>query len=198
MSGVEALGVITGELAGALWSPTYHGVGTALLAVIFALSGMVKMIRPRAAAWALVDFDVIRRPRIAIGYALGGAELGLAAWLFSSGERELALLAAATVLLFFTYFLARQLARGKRSACFCFGDSDAPLSRYTLARTAGLAMLASVLLLTVPFVAESDYRIGVPQAVTATGAVGTVLLLGQLARLVRRSAEPLALGDVAV
>ena len=173
-----------------LGEPVYHGVGVLLLAGIFGLSGGAKLRRPALAAMAMVDFGIVRKVRPPLGAALGAAE-GLLAGVLVVGAFAQAFLLAATILLsFFVVLIARQLLSGRTFPCFCLGDADALLSRWTLARTAALAVLAMLLTVLAPITNEArELPAGALQAVTAAAIIGTVLLGGQITRLVRGTAK---------
>jgi hypothetical protein len=175
------------DLLDALSGSSGTGVIAWLLAAVFALSGGLKLRRPILAAMAIVDFGVVRRMRPVLGRLLGISELTLAAGLLVAPRFGGVI---ATVLLwFFVVLIARSLRAGGDFACFCFGDSSAPLSRGTLARTAALALLATNQAIAAPGLGAigADALI---QAVVAAGLLGTVALLGYLPRLVRWNADP--------
>ncbi|MBX6765102.1 MAG: hypothetical protein IRY88_15705 [Rubrobacteraceae bacterium] len=143
----------------------------------------MKLRRPALAAMAMVDFKVARRVRPSLGFALGAGELVLALALALGGPASRFIIAIAAALLWvFTLLIARSLWSGERFACFCFGDTDSVLSRWTLLRTSALALLASTLaILALP---TNSYRepgaAPVLELVVAAAILGTVVLLGRV------------------
>lgn len=73
MSGPDALLAVLLSAGALSRDPIYQGVAAAFVGVIFCFSGAVKVCKPLAAAWSLVDFGVARRPWPALGYLLGGS-----------------------------------------------------------------------------------------------------------------------------
>ncbi len=177
-----ALDLVRDGLA-AITTSDGSGVLSWFLVAIFAVSGTVKVRRPALAAMALVDFQLVRRPLPVLGLAVGALELavglGLAFW------PALGVLPAAALLWFFTFLIARSLRGGDDFACFCFGESEGALSRWTLARTAALAVLAT-------FVVFGSPRLwrwtgGEPwlELVAAAALFGMVVLARQVPPLMR-------------
>lgn len=195
MHGFAAAAALLTDAMGLLGEPAFHGIGVLLLAGVFGLSGSAKVRRPALAAMAMVDFGIVRKVRPRLGAALGAAE-GLLAVALVVGALADVFLSVATILLwFFVVLIARQLLSGNRFACFCFGDADSPLSRWTLARTVVLAVLATVLAVLAPGTQTArELPVGALQAVAASALFGTALLGGQLPRLVRGTARPLGPG----
>lgn len=143
--GFVTAGELIAEALQALMAPPFSGVGLWLLAGVFVWSGAAKLRRPALAALALVDFGVARRARPGLGRALGGGELALALLLVALPWPTTAL--AAGLLWCFALLIARSLHAGERFACFCFGEADDRLSAWTLGRTVGLALLATLVAL---------------------------------------------------
>jgi membrane protein YdbS with pleckstrin-like domain len=88
----------------------------------------------------------------------------------------------------------------KKFACFCFGEADSKLSRWTLIRTAALATLAS-LLVVAPLRAGGYAALTqtyVLQAVAAAAIVGAVVLGGQIPKLLRWNRDPYTVGNMEV
>ncbi|MGI8644012.1 MAG: MauE/DoxX family redox-associated membrane protein [Thermomicrobiales bacterium] len=154
------------------------GILSWFLVAIFAVSGTVKVRRPWLAAMALVDFQIVRRPAPALGLALGAFELLVALGL--ALVPAVAIFVAAPLLWFFTLLIARGLRNNEDFACFCFGESDGALSRWTLARTAALALLATVVAFGSPHIWR--WAAGEPWLELVAGAslFGIVVLLRQL------------------
>jgi hypothetical protein len=187
MGGFSSMLTYGNDLLDALTWSTGTGAIAWLLAAVFALSGSVKLRRPVLAAMAFVDFGVARRVHGTLGWSLGIGELTLAVALIVAPR--FGGMIATVLLWFFVVLIARSLRAGGRFACFCFGDSNASLSRWTLIRTAALALLATDVAIAAPGVGAvgSDTLI---QAVVAAGLLGTVALLGYLPRLLRLNADP--------
>ncbi len=145
MSGFEsALALFAGFLH-LVTAPAGYGIAVWVLAIIFVWSGVAKLRRPTLAAMAITDFGVLRRVRPRLGSALGGTEVLLALFLVTGTLPMLFLPVTAGLLWLFVLLIARSLWSGKDFACFCFGEADSKLSRWTLVRTAALAVLASLL-----------------------------------------------------
>jgi methylamine utilization protein MauE len=115
-----------------------------ILGAIFAWSGYSKLRRPVAAALAISQFGVLRGVHPRAGLLLGGIELALAALLVCRPILWQALALAVLGLAIFTGLISRSLASGHTFACACFGADSEPLSYRTLARTAGLLLLAAL------------------------------------------------------
>lgn len=167
----------------ALMAPAGSGVLSWFLAAVFALSGIVKLRRPALAAMALVDFQIVRRPLPILGWLLGAVEVALAVGL--ALVPAVAVFVAVPLLWLFTGLIARGLRGGEEFACFCFGESDGALSRWTLARTGTLALLATVLALGAP--RRWRWDAGEPwlELVAAASLFGMVVLIRQVPPLLR-------------
>lgn len=122
-------------------SPAYFA-GFWFLALVFVWSGVAKLHHRRLAGMAVAEFMHFRRVHPLYGVTLGVSEVGLGIALVVGPVREFASVVAALVLAAFCIVLARSLARGDRFPCYCFG-SDSALSIASLARTAGLGLLAA-------------------------------------------------------
>ncbi|HET8893041.1 MAG TPA: MauE/DoxX family redox-associated membrane protein [Gaiellaceae bacterium] len=154
------------------------------LALIFLWSGLAKVVRPEAAAQAIVFFGVARGTNIPLARALATVELAVALSLTAaiSNDRSSLLVAslavAATLFAVFSLLIARSLRRGDRFACSCFGAAAEPLSIVTFARAVVLLALAVAALLTAPsvdFHAGRD-ELGIDGA-AALALLGTVVVL---------------------
>lgn len=121
------------------------GAAVWLLAMVFAWSGTSKVMRPRLAALAMVDFRIASRPRVTFGLALGVTEVAVAVAMASGVAERLALGVASSLLIVSAALLVNSLRSGRRFPCRCFGGDEDPISYATLSRTGGLAMLAVVL-----------------------------------------------------
>ena len=180
--------------------PAGYGIAVWVLTIIFVWSGVAKLRKPALAAMAITDFGILRRIRPRLGSALGGTEVLLALFLVTGTLPMLFLPVTAGLLWLFVLLIARSLWSGKNFACFCFGDAASKLSRWTLIRTAALAMLAS-LLAVAPLptgVYASFAQTYVLQAVAAAAIVGAVVLGGQIPKLLRWNRDPYTVGNTEV
>ena len=143
---------------------------------------------------------VLRRVRPRLGSLLGGAEVLLALFLATGTLPMLFLPATAGLLWLFVVLIARSLWSGKDFACFCFGDADSRLSRWTLIRTVALAVLASLLAVAPPPTGSyaSFAETYILQAIAAAAIVGAVVLGGQIPKLLRWNRDPYTVGNTEV
>jgi hypothetical protein len=167
----------------ALTGPAGSGVVSWFLAAVFALSGIVKLRRPALAARALVSFQITRRPKPLLGGLLGTAEVALALGL--ALVPGIAVFVAVPLLWFFTVLIARALRGDEKFACFCFGESEDALSRWTLARTAALALLATLLVFGEPRLWRWNGDEPWLELVAAESLFGLVVLIRQFPPLVQ-------------
>jgi hypothetical protein len=177
--------------------PVGYGIAIWVLAIIFVWSGLAKLRRPALAAMAMNDFGILRRIRPGLGSALGAVELLLALSLITGTLLVVVLPFTAGLLWFFVLLIARSLWLGKDFSCFCFGDADSRLSRWTLVRTTALALLASALVV-VPLRYASFDQIYLLQAISAAALVGTIVLASRIGRLLRWNRVPYGLGNTEV
>jgi hypothetical protein len=132
----------------ALATPSGVGVVRWILVATFLWSGVAKVLQPEPAGQAARHFGVNVGSTLALGYALGFAELfiglALAAAVNTIPSIAKAVGACATLLLAsFAAGLTAQLARGRRFPCYCFGNENDEISSTTLARTLFLTLLAA-------------------------------------------------------
>jgi hypothetical protein len=172
---------------------------TVVLASTFLWSGTAKLRDPKRTALALVDFDVLAtlRPRVGTALACGELVVGSALIVALGVEalRAPAALAAAIACLAFATVTARSLHRGATFACFCFGEDDSRLSRWTLLRSLGLLALAGVVA-GAPSGPASEPRGTVAAVVVVAAALGGLFVLLRAAgRLRRWNRDPLGLDD---
>jgi hypothetical protein len=174
-----------------------YGIAVWILAIVFVWSGLAKLRRPALAAMAINDFGVLRKIRPRLGAALGGAELLLALSLVAGALPVVFLPVTAGLLWLFVLLIAKSLWSGKDFSCFCFGDSDARISRLTLVRTGALALLASALAVApVPYASFSQAYL--LQALSAAAFVGVIALGGEIPKLLRWNRDPYGLGNMEV
>ena len=174
--------------------PAGYGISIWVLAIIFVWSGLAKLRRPALAAMAINDFGILRRIRPGLGSALGAMELLLALALITATLPVVILPVTAGLLWFFVLLIARSLWLGKDFSCFCFGDADSRLSRFTLVRTITLAVLATALVV-VPLRYAGFDQIYLLQALSAAALVGTIVLAGRIPSLLRWNRDPYGLGN---
>jgi len=177
--------------------PAGYGIPVWVLAIIFVWSGLAKLHRPALAAMAINDFGILRRVRPNLGRALGAVELLLALSLLTGTLRVVMLPITAGLLWFFVLLIARSLWLGKDFSCFCFGDADSRLSRFTLVRTIALALLASALAL-VPLRYAGFDQVYLLQAISAAAFVGAIVLASRIPKLLRWNKNPYGLENTEV
>ncbi|MDQ3461034.1 MAG: redoxin domain-containing protein [Deinococcota bacterium] len=118
-----------------------------VLAGVFALSGLAKLIDRKGSRQALRDFGVPGVLAAPLGVLLPLAELALAALLLPGATAWWGALGALGLLAAFTAVIAVNLLRGYRPDCRCFGRLSAgPIGRTTVARNSGLMAIAGVVL----------------------------------------------------
>jgi Methylamine utilisation protein MauE len=177
--------------------PAGYGIAIWVLAIIFVWSGLAKLRRPALAAMAINDFGILRRIRPRLGSALGAVELLLALSLITGMFPVFVLPFTAGLLWFFVLLIARSLWLGKDFSCFCFGDADSRLSRLTLVRTIGLALLATALVV-VPLRYAGFDQVYILQAISAAALVGTVVLASRIPGLLRWNRDSYGFGNTEV
>jgi hypothetical protein len=169
--------------------------GILLLAIVFLLSGSVKIRRPNQAAMAITDFGLVSRPSRSVGLAAGIGELVLGLALISivivPALANAVLAAAALVLFMFLLLIVTHLARGAEFACFCFGDSEDTLEIRTTVRTGLLAGVAAATFLSSQSTPQIWGLAEVLLALTCSAAVlGSVTMLGSIPDLWRWNRDP--------
>jgi uncharacterized membrane protein YphA (DoxX/SURF4 family) len=178
------------DLLATLWrfagSDEVTSAARCAIGIVFFWSGSTKVARPALPAAALVHFGLARRVRPGLGLSVGVLELLLAAGLIAGFAPALA--AAAVVLIGFVALLARQLIRHDQRPCYCFG-TDEPVTVQSLGRTAGLALVALVVLVhPTPGVAPLS-GIGLTALVGGAAGIGAAVTLGALSRSLRLASE---------
>jgi hypothetical protein len=169
------------------------------LAFVFLWSGSAKLHSPSRAGAALRDFGLTSTVRPGLGAIAGAAEIvlafGLAAGAVAAGLARPSLVLALLVLVAFAALQLRVLLTGRRFSCFCFGDETAELSWASLARVAGLVLVA-VVPLAVSRSTEGQAAATIAnEIVIAAAGIGLCGLLGMWPRLWRWQADPLGLRD---
>lgn len=200
MNGFESALALFAGFLDLLTGQAGYGIAVWVLVIIFVWSGVAKLRKPTLAAMAITDFGVVRRIRPRLGSALGATEVLLALFLAAGILPTVFLSFTAGLLWLFVLLIARSLWLGKDFACFCFGEADSRLSRWTLIRTAALATLAT-LLAAAPLQTGSYagfVQAYVLQAVAAAAIVGAVVLGGQIPKLLRWNRDPNRVGNAEV
>lgn len=195
MGGFATILSLLRGLLGTLVAPPVQGIAGWFLAGVFIWSGLAKLRRPTLAAMAMVDFGVTRQVHPPLGFALGVGEAVLAIALALGVLPRLTLLLTAGLLWLFVLLIARSLWVGERFACFCFGESDGELSRWTLARTTALALFVSAAACAAsPMAIRIGWHPGEGlQALVALALLGTLALGWTIPRLWRWNSGPLVM-----
>ena len=197
MNGFGSVVALLAQVFDLVTGPAGYGIAVWVLAIIFVWSGLAKLHRPALAAMAINDFGILRRVRPNLGRALGAVELLLALSLLTGTLRVVMLPITAGLLWFFVLLIARSLWLGKDFSCFCFGDADSRLSRFTLVRTIALALLASALAL-VPLRYAGFDQVYLLQAISAAAFVGAIVLASRIPKLLRWNKNPYGLENTEV
>jgi thiol-disulfide isomerase/thioredoxin len=115
-----------------------------LLAAVFALAGVSKLLDVNGSRRSMVEFGLPRRAASVAGLVLPLAELAVATGLVLQATARWAALGAFILLAAFIGGIANAMLRGRAPDCNCFGQvHSAPAGRLTLARNAVLAALAA-------------------------------------------------------
>jgi len=117
-----------------------------LLAAVFAVAGIAKLVDREGSRQAVVDFGIPAALAAPLGTLLPLAELAVAAALIPTVTAFWGAVGALTLLLLFVAGIGTNLARGRRPDCHCFGQlHSAPAGWSTLARNGVLAAVAALL-----------------------------------------------------
>jgi methylamine dehydrogenase accessory protein MauD len=147
-----------------------------ILALVFAVAGVAKLIDLAGSRRAIVDFGVPAALAGPLGILLPLAELAVAAALLTTTTAWWGAVGALVLLLVFAAAIGANLARGRKPDCHCFGQlHSAPAGRSTLARNAVLAAPAALVVWQ-----GLEGNVG-PSAVAWVGALSAVQLLGLFA-----------------
>ena len=115
-----------------------------LLAAVFAIAAVGKLIDLRGSRASLVGFGVPQRPAAILGTVLPFAELAVAIALVPASTALWGAVGALVLLLAFSAGIGNALRHGQAPPCNCFGAiHSAPASRWTLARNLALAAVAA-------------------------------------------------------
>jgi uncharacterized membrane protein YphA (DoxX/SURF4 family)/peroxiredoxin len=118
-----------------------------LLAVVFVLAGVTKLLDLPGSRKAVAGFGVPARLSAPVGLLLPIAELVVAIALIPRATAWWGALGAVIMLTLFVVGIAVSVARGKAPDCHCFGQLySEPVGRSTLVRNVALAVLAGFVL----------------------------------------------------
>lgn len=144
-----------------------------VLACVFALAGIGKLLDPAGSAKAVKDFGVPESMAVPLSYALPAAEIVTAAFLLFISSSWFGAIGASILLATFVGGMLWQYSQGKSPECHCFGQMHSePVSPKSIARNVVLLSLALLLV-----VAGRGLQ-GLPLASSSEGMVQTLLLLG--------------------
>lgn len=122
-----------------------------LLAAVFGVAGVAKLLDRAGSRRALVDFGAPARLAGSLGVLLPAAELATAIALVPSASARWGALAAFALLLVFTAAIARTLLAGGAADCHCFGRLRVGAGgRPALGRNAALAAVSLPVAMTGP------------------------------------------------
>jgi peroxiredoxin len=159
-------------------------VARIVLAAVFAVAGVGKLVRGSDTEATVAEFGVsdgLRRP---LALALPLAELAIAVALLPAFTAPWAGVAAVLVLIAFTTAVARVLGRGGEVDCNCFGSlGPSRIGRWTLVRNLVLLALAA-LVATVGWSDPGPGALAWVGDLDATAAIGIVAGLALLAAAV--------------
>lgn len=124
---------------------TVADIARALLAVVFIVAGVAKLLDLQGARRMMAAFGVPPRFASKSGTVLPFLELATAVALVVQPTARWGGVAALVLLFVFIGGIANSLARGRNPNCNCFGQiAEAPVSSRTLVRNAVLAALAVI------------------------------------------------------
>src|SRR2546421_1467445 len=117
-----------------------------LLAIVFIVSGLAKLVDRAGSRQAMIDFGVPAQLATPFGILLPLAELALVVALIPRASAWWGALGALVLLLLFISGISYNLARGRTPDCHCFGQlHSAPVGWPTLLRNLGLVAIAGFL-----------------------------------------------------
>jgi peroxiredoxin len=155
-------------------------VGRLLLAGVFALAGIAKLVDRNRFRQTLIAFGVPARPATPLAVALPLAELVVAGALLTRRAAWWGGGGALVLLLAFLGAVTVNLLRGRRPACGCFGQrATTPIGWSTVIRNSMLAMTAAVVVLSGP----ERSGPGFAALVGVRGPAGVLALVGTVSGL---------------
>ena len=147
-------------------------VARLILAAVFCVAGLAKLVNRRSAVQSLGEFGVPTVLVAPLALALPLVELAVAIALVPVATAWWGAVAALGLLLVFLAAIGVNLARGRRPECRCFGQmGSGPIGWQTVTRNLGLSALAGLL------VWQGPTTIG-PSAVAWIGGVSFIEGLG--------------------
>ena len=173
-------------------------VARLLLALVFAVAGVAKLVDRTGSRQAIIDFGLPRALASPLGILLPLCELAVAATLITPPTAWWGAIGALVLLLVFVVGIGANLARGHKPDCHCFGQlHSAPAGPKTLARNAALAAVAALVVWqgwqgnVGPSALSWVGRLGVAQLAALVGGLVVLgLLVGQwwlLVHLIRQN-----------
>lgn len=157
-----------------------------LLGLVFACSCLMKLRRPRAFVRTVADYRILPRSahlEIPAAILILVVEAGLALAFLAGFAVDVALGAAALVVIVFGVGVSINLARGRTVVCGCFGSSAEFISRQTLVRLGLLLGVVVVLAGLTEFAAV--HQVTIDESLEQPGyfvdVIAVVALLGLLA-----------------
>ena len=139
--------------------------GRILLAAVFAVAGVAKLLNPAETRKTIAEFGV--RPILvnSLGSLLPAAELAVAVFLLAAPWAWWGALGALTLLSTFIAAIAMNLLKGRTPACHCFGQiRSKPIGWVTAGRNAALALCAGLIVWAGPNYASSNAVNGLASA----------------------------------
>lgn len=154
-----------------------------LLAAVFAVAGVAKLLDREGSRRSLAEFGVPPRLQATIAWLLPATEIAIAIALLPAGSSRWAAIAAAVLLVAFIAGIARAMARGRAPDCHCFGQlHSAPAGRTTLIRNSALVAVAAIVVAEAPGPSIGSWLEARTAAeLVAVGAVGAAIGLALFA-----------------
>jgi peroxiredoxin len=119
-------------------------VARLVLALVFAVAGLTKLVDRNGTARAMREFGLPRPLAAPAGVLLPLAELAVAVALLLARAAWLGAIGALALLLLFIAGIAVNLARGRKPDCHCFGQlASEPIGMGTVVRNVALAAIAA-------------------------------------------------------
>jgi thiol-disulfide isomerase/thioredoxin/uncharacterized membrane protein YphA (DoxX/SURF4 family) len=171
---------------------TLSDVARAILAVVFAVAAVAKLLDLPTSRRTMAAFGVPARYASDAGTALPFAELATAVLLVIDATARIGAIAALVLLLAFIGGISASLSRGETPNCNCFGQISAePIGARTLVRNAVLTALAVLVAVNGPGAGLLAW-VGAQTAQTlavllALGAVGGVMAYQAMRRKLRQA-----------
>lgn len=151
--------------------------GRALLAIVFTIAGIAKLIDRTGSRKAVEDFGVPPSLAAPLAGILPAIELAIAVALVPSSSAHWAALAACVVFILFSLAIFINLVRGRQPDCHCFGQvHSSPVGSSTLARNGVLAAVAG-------FIAWQGWTDPAPSATTWLGQLSGAEAIGLVAAI---------------